>query len=280
MELDRPWPMNILAPPDRVLEEFGAVGRARPLFGGRGASWQCGRFVLKPVDMPVEALSWLDEVVRREVRTNVLRLSFPCRSRSGRLVVDGWTAFPFLAGSHQRGRWLEIIAAGEALAEVLRGVERPRFIEARDDSWARADRAAWGEEDVEGLTAAPHLGALLDARRPVPGTSQLVHGDLSGNVLFHPTLPPAIIDLSLYWRPSAYGSAIVLTDAICFERAGFGLVEEVDTGAHVMQYVLRALVFRMGTDFLQGGPTHGGSADPYAALAELVLAATGSESRA
>ncbi len=34
------------------------------------------------------------------------------------------------------------------------------------------------------------------------GTAQLVHRDLTGNVLFHPPLPPLVIDLSPYWlRP-------------------------------------------------------------------------------
>ncbi len=32
---------------------------------------------------------------------------------------------------------------------------------------------------------------------------QLVHGDLTGNLLFHTSLPPAVIDLSPYWRPTA-----------------------------------------------------------------------------
>lgn len=145
---------------------------------------------------------------------------------------------------------------------------------ARSEFLGSRGRAAWGEEDVEGLIAAPHLRALLDARRLVAAPSQLMHGDLTGNVLFHPNFPPAIIDLSLYWRPPAYGSAIVVTDAICFEGAGLGLVDEVDASAHFVQHVLRALIFRMATDFLRGGPTQGGSAGPYAALAGLVLAAT------
>ncbi len=39
------------------------------------------------------------------------------------------------------------------------------------------------------------LNALLAALEPVPAPSQLMHGDLTGNVLFHDALPPLIIDL-------------------------------------------------------------------------------------
>ena len=40
-----------------------------------------------------------------------------------------------------------------------------------------------------------HLSRLVAALRPVDAPSQLVHGDLTGNVLFAPGLPPAVIEL-------------------------------------------------------------------------------------
>jgi hypothetical protein len=98
--------------------------------------------------------------------------------------------------------------------------------------------------------------ALRRHRRPARRTrtgrraSQLVHGDLTGNVLFHDELPPAIIDFVPYWRPTEYATAIVVTDAVLWENAPTELLNGVSA-----QYLLRALIFRgvtsleFGTDW-------------------------------
>ena len=38
-------------------------------------------------------------------------------------------------------------------------------------------------------------------RSPIVTTSQLIHGDLTENILFAEGLSPAVIDFSPYWRP-------------------------------------------------------------------------------
>jgi prepilin-type processing-associated H-X9-DG protein len=70
--------------------------------------------------------------------------------------------------------------------------------------------------------------------------SQLVHGDLSGNVLFADGLPPAVIDWSPYWRPPPYASAIVMCDAALGHGAGVELLAGSDR-----QLLIRALLFRL-----------------------------------
>jgi len=45
-----------------------------------------------------------------------------------------------------------------------------------------------------------HLPALVAARRPLSAWPRLMHGDLTGNVLFADGLPPLVIDLSLIFR--------------------------------------------------------------------------------
>jgi uncharacterized protein (TIGR02569 family) len=247
-----------------VLEEFNCNGQLSRMPGGQGVAWRTGEIVLKPLDMPIGALAWLDERLAPLAQASSVRLSLPIRSRSGCLVVDGWTAFPFLPGSHQPGRWLEVIAAGEAFSRLVEHLPRPEFIQARGDEWARADRAAWGEEDIAGLADIPHISRLLGALRPVAARSQLVHGDLTGNVLFHERASPAVIDLSLYWRPASYGSAIVAADAISFENAPDTLLRDADTTPEFVQCFARALIFRIATDCLRGNEAAlGTAADPY-----------------
>jgi Ser/Thr protein kinase RdoA (MazF antagonist) len=63
-------------------------------------------------------------------------------------------------------------------------------------------------------TLVPAVARLLAARRPAGAPSQLIHGDLTRNVLFADEQPPADIDFSPYWRPKAFASAIVAVDAV------------------------------------------------------------------
>ena len=201
------------APPAAVLFAFAVSGRPERLAGRQGTAWRAGDVVLKPLDMSLEALRWQSAVLG-SIDTAGFRLAVPLRSRDGELVVDGWTAWPLLAGDHAP-RWPEILAVGKRLHRALAGVERPSaLLDARTDGWARADRIAWGEAPAADFAGLPEVSHLLAARTAVSASNQLIHGDLSGNVLFADGLPPAVIDLPPYWRPAAYASAIVAVDAV------------------------------------------------------------------
>ncbi|MFI5042698.1 MAG: TIGR02569 family protein, partial [Acidimicrobiales bacterium] len=78
----------------------------------------------------------------------------------------------------------------------------------------------------------------------------------TGNVLFADPLPPALIDLSIYYRPAAYASAIVVADALAWEEATAADLEGVISTSGFGQLMARALLFRIVTDWL---------ADPHAA---------------
>ncbi|KRD47053.1 hypothetical protein ASE27_01155 [Oerskovia sp. Root918] len=237
------------------------------LDGGRGAAWRAGDLVLKPLDVLPAELDWL----RRHAPAvcDDLRLSLPAPSRTGELVVDGWTAFPVLQGEHVAGRWARIADVAWRFAEAFDGAERPSFLDERTHAWARADRLAWGEDAVEVPDDVPHLPALLAARRVVAERSTIVHGDLTGNVLFADDLPPAVIDLTLYWRPVRYSVAIVAVDAVCFEGAPLSLLGTIDPREGFAQHLVRALVFRFATDWFNGLLTE--TSEVYAATVEQVL---------
>jgi uncharacterized protein (TIGR02569 family) len=215
-------------PPPHVLAAFGVAAEPEQLPGGRGRSWRAGPLVLKPLDWLPAELAYQAEILRT-IRPDGFRVAPPLPE-----VVDGWTASPYLEGSHPPGRWQEIIAVGRRLHAALAALPRPdTLLEARDDPWATGDRVAWGEEPYSAIDE------LLDALRPVDAPPQLVHGDLTGNVLFNPTLLPAIIDFAPYWRPTEYASAIVVCDALCWENGPAELADAV-----APQLLLRAAIFR------------------------------------
>ena len=245
-------PTAAVRPPAAVLDAFGVNGPAVRLPGGQRTAWRAGGLVLKPLDMPREAVQWLDQVARARAAGSALRLSLPVEDTHGRLVVDGWTAFPYWEGTHATNRWSEIADVARAFSSAFDGVDRPHFISARTDPWARADRFAWSEEVLSGAAAVPGVPDLVRARKPVAERSGIMHGDLAGNVLFDPVEPPAVIDLSLYWRPAEYAVAIVAADAASFHGADPSAVRSADPG--FPQYLLRALLFRMVTEWLNGKP--------------------------
>ncbi len=85
-----------------------------------------------------------------------------------------------------------------------------------------------------------------------------MHGDLTGNVLAHPGLPPAVIDLSAYWRPVELGTAVVVADALVWHGAGAELAAELLPGPHGGQLLVRALLCRAVTE-VAGAPPDAGS---------------------
>ncbi len=183
------------APPPSVLGAFGVTNEPAPLEGGQGSSWLVGDLVLKPLD--VSELQWEVEVWS-SILCDGFRIALPQRARDGSLVVDGWCAWERVEGCYEERRWPDIIAVGERFHAALAGVPQPEFIVRRSDPWAIADRVAWGELAPAGFSRVKHLPRLVAALRPLTTPSQLVHGDLTGNVLFAAGLPPAIIDVSPY----------------------------------------------------------------------------------
>ena len=234
--------------PPHVLAAFALRGAPEPLPGGRGLAVRVGAAVLRP-DPDAVAGAWAAGVADR-LRAPDVRLPRPLRAGDGRWVVDGWTATEHVDGLESPAdRWSEVLEAGRALSRALAAEPPPPWLAARADPWAVADRAAWGEAAPEpGPAAAPLVGRLLAARGPLPALSeQLVHGDLTGNVLLprRPGTAPTVIDLSPYRRPAAAALAVVVVDGWLWHDAGPELVDLADLGPAGPQLLLRAMLFRL-----------------------------------
>jgi hypothetical protein len=123
-----------------------------------------------------------------------------------------------------------------------------------DRVWARADRVVWNVD-----APAPHLvlAAAFAARRRLDLADQLVHGDLTGNVLTEEGSAPAVIDLSPYWHPPAWADAVVVADAMLLGDSDASLVDAVGGGAtsassQFAQLLLRAVLFGVVSGFFAG----------------------------
>jgi uncharacterized protein (TIGR02569 family) len=257
-------------PSARVLAAFGASESPVPLAGGQETTWRSGDVVLKPLDRGETELAWQAELFD-SLACDAFRVPRSIRAGDGSLVVEGWCAAEFLEGGHGARRWADVIAVGECFHAALANVPRPDFLDRRTDRWSVGDRVAWGELAADEYLHVKHLPRLLAALRPVAAPGRLIHGDLTGNVLFAAGLPPAVIDFVPYWRPPGFASAIVVADALVWEGADEGVLEAVAGVEDFPQYLLRALIFRAVTDrlFRLDEPLRPDSADPYLPAVDL-----------
>jgi uncharacterized protein (TIGR02569 family) len=218
--------------------------------GGSATAWRVGKLVFKRAHISEAELDWQVNVLAA-ARPDRVRLVVPVQSPEGRFIVEGWLATPLAEGGHEPGRWLDVIATGRRLSAAIAHLPRPAYLDQRRSPWDAADRQAWDDEPLDALQRYPHLAALAGLRRPVQAPAQVIHGDLTGNVLFAEGLAPAVIDFSAYWRPAAYAGAIVVADALVWDGAPDAITAALDPGPDAGQFLVRALLFRAVAEIIR-----------------------------
>ena len=245
-------------PPPGVCATFGVLDRPVALPGGQGGAWRVGPVVLKKVGphlIVAEEVRWLGTALEPLMGGGGVRVrvAVPVAATDRRWVVDGWAATPFLEGAPAGWRWPEVLAAGRAFHAAVAHLPRPTFLDRRRTPWDVGDRMAWGDSML--AVSTPGLVPLVDrlaaATRPVAVSSQLVHGDLGGNVLLSEDgAAPAVLDLSPYWRPPDWALAVVAVDAMVWSDADPAPFEDLDP-----QLLVRAMLYRLVTDDVLGQDT-------------------------
>lgn len=225
---------------------FGVSDNPVLLSGGEGRSFRAGNIVLKPTDNEVQ-VEWSAEVLQ-QIHDKAFRVNQPIKTIDGKWVYDGWQAFRFIEGSEIKGRWQEKISVSRAFHQQLHGIERPHFIGRRNTPWERADLIVWNDRDDEyGKKVRFVTDDLLAVKRPLQLEEQIIHGDMTGNILFDENLPPAIIDFSPYWRPAEYATAIIIVDAIVWEGAPDSILDAMENTFENNQLLIRATLWRIRT---------------------------------
>jgi uncharacterized protein (TIGR02569 family) len=174
----------------------------------------------------------------------------------GRQVVGGWMAYRVDPVDPENGGGRphpdDLVLVSVKLHQALAGVEPPSFIAQRDDSLARADRAAWGEEEVEldQSRGGRWFELLAGSAKPAPVPNQLAHGDLYRSVRLGSDGIPTVIDFRPFHRPAEWASALVVVDAIVAGDAGAGLIDRWSHLPGWPQMLLRAMLFRLAAHAL------------------------------
>ena len=228
-------------PPRSAIDAWGA-SKPQLLAGGQGGAVRAGDLVFKAT-VDAERGRWLGESLAGLDHSEPVRIAEPVPTLDGQFVVDSWCAWRWLDGAHQRDVWNEVLETSSHLHRALAQLSWSPRAEG-SDPWSVADRAAWGEAP---LTVPAALDALVAKLVPVDRPRQVIHADLANNVVFHPDLPPGVIDISPFFRPAAYADAIVVADAIAWSGAPDELAERL-LRRHGPQLLARAILFRVAVN--------------------------------
>lgn len=229
------------SPPESVLRAWN-VDEVHRLPGGQGEAFRSEHLMFKPAPEPARS-AWLADALETLAPDGEIRIVRSERSFGGAWVVDGWAAWQWLEGEPWAATLPELLDVSARFHAAVADLPWASAMVGHD-RWAVADRIAWGEADHVDLGSLQSLG---DARRPIPLTCQLVHGDLAGNVLSHPGMRYAVIDISPYWRPRALADAIIVVDQAVCGPPDEPLVPDV-LGPHGRQLLIRAALFRALSD--------------------------------
>ncbi|OBT39282.1 hypothetical protein VE00_10594 [Pseudogymnoascus sp. WSF 3629] len=207
-------------PPPSVLAAFSLTTTPTPLPSGQGHSFLSGTTVLKYLNpSDAEEAEWISRTLSLLPPSPHFTIPTPIPSSTGHYVYGNWTPTQYCPGTdHPVGHWEELFEAAR------------KFHKAFEE--AQADRVAWGEESISVIPSlAPLYERLLSLRKDVGVVqAQLVHGDLSGNMLFRDGKPAVVIDFSPFWRHVDYASAIAVMDGIADFGEGEGVLRAAGLG--------------------------------------------------
>lgn len=265
-----------MEPPEHVLNTFGLTAHPPiPMGDSWMGGWRVGEVVLSLV--PDHARAAWSASVRESLYVEGLRIARPFRATDGRYVVSGWRADTYIAGTPEP-RHDEVVLVADRLHEATATLERPRFLlqspappHTDVDVFTAADRAAW--EDVplrsaraagmgeptspDGVDSVKMLKTLATLRKNVDLSSQVVHGDLFGTVLFAGAAAPGITDIVPYWRPAPWAAAVVVVDSLAWGGADEELIDRWSDQPEWPQMMLRATMFRLAVHALHPRATSG-----------------------
>ena len=234
-------------PNQDILNAFGISGKPILLPGGESTCYRVENVVFKTTKNAGET-SWIAEI-NNNLDSNKFRVPKSIRAKDGSWVFDGWTASEFLQGEHRPGHYAEAIEVSKVFHKALTDIPKPNWFDQKTDVFAMSDRMAWGKMPIPDFELANKpLKKVFSLLRKNHLPNQLIHGDWGvEQILFHDTLPPAVLDMTPYFRPVNYPIADMLISAMVDDGADTSILDLGNNIKDFDQLVLRAIVFRTCT---------------------------------
>jgi hypothetical protein len=217
---------------ESLKQEFEITGDAQEISGGRGSTISIGEYILKPLDTTSEEANWvmdLYEAINKVCENESFEIARPKRNRSGNWISNGWICFYKSKGKEDRAQLLEKLEISNELHKLLENYPKPDFLDLRNNRSSIADNIAWQSSDAQ-ISYKPLkevFNKLQTISPKINLPSQIIHGDLGGNILFSESSKPVVIDFSPYFRPKAFANAIMVVDDLVWGSKDFKLLEEL-----------------------------------------------------
>jgi uncharacterized protein (TIGR02569 family) len=231
---------------DEILNSFNLSGNIEPLSGGQNTSLLVGNAVLKPVDDRQHS-EWLLNVIH-QINPQGYRLSKPIRNIQGTFVSKGWACTHFEMGQDTKGRIEEKLLVSRLFHRDLSTINSRGFPHA-DNPWSKGHRIAWQIDDLPTELPYEIKESIHNLLRRVSLKEQykvqIVHSDLSGNILFDSFLNPLIIDFSPVIAPVEYAEAILVCDCIAWQGSEVSEIELLPSNERYKEMIIRAIIFRL-----------------------------------
>jgi uncharacterized protein (TIGR02569 family) len=230
---------------DKIIDSFQLKGKAIPIQGGQNTSFKVDHTVLKPID-DFAHYEWIQTVINA-INPTEYRLASSIKSNDGTYVKEGWICSAFEKGEEKQGFVTEKLAVSKLFHQDLRRINVNDFI-APTNAWETAHEVAWQKRELPkniDVVAKSMLTELLNKVNVQESYQwQIVHGDLSGNILFVEGMEPLIIDFSPTIAPVEYAEAILVCDCIAWQSSDVSALNLL-TCDNNKEMIIRAVIFRL-----------------------------------
>lgn len=241
-----------------ILRAFNLNGEIKPLSGGQNTSARVDDFVLKPIDDNVQFCEWTLNILN-EINPLGYRLSKPIMSDIGTFVYKGWCCTRYERGEYIDGNVKQKLEVSRLLHHDLVDIDFINIPKSYDP-WSISHRIAWQKEKLPqyiSRDAYKILEVLISKIKLKENYEiQIVHSDLSGNILFDEVLSPLIIDFSPTIAPTEYAEAILVCDSIAWHGGSNSELKLICHSEFNIEMIIRAIIFRLSVAAIFSGTNH------------------------
>lgn len=231
---------------EEILNLFNLSGDIVPLSGGQNTSVKVSNAVLKPID-DIHHSEWILNIIYN-INPQGYRVSKPIRSKYGTFVSRGWACTQFEVGKDIKGRIEEKLLVSRLFHHDLSSINFTD-IPHTDNPWTKGHRIAWQIDELPGELPKETQEKISDLLSRVSLKErykvQIVHGDLSGNILFDQVLSPLVIDFSPTIAPVEYAEAILVCDCIAWQGSKVSEIDLFPDDELYKEMIIRAIIFRL-----------------------------------
>ncbi|MCM3038119.1 hypothetical protein M3201_00180 [Paenibacillus motobuensis] len=231
---------------NEILNSFNLSGDIIPLIGGQNTAARVGNAVLKPVDDRHHG-EWLLNIIYN-LKPQGYRLSKPIKSIYGTFVYRGWACTQYEMGKDTKGRIEEKLQISRLFHQDLSSINFQDF-PYTENPWSKGHRIAWQIDELSRDLPREIQEIIISLLRIVSlkkqYNTQIVHGDLSGNILFDEVLSPLVIDFSPTIAPVEYAEAILVCDCIAWQGSKVSEIDLLPNDKLYREMIIRAIIFRL-----------------------------------